>query len=193
MSWLYFCCSGVLFAFVGSVHAKRMGDAFNAFILIPFAAAAIAAIAVSGPRTTVPVCLVLASVCVCAASDSSSGYVYDVVTYPSLLFVLLASVYAGTLSSTALWACLSFASLALFAVLTRQRAFGFGDVKLFTVVGAGLGPLFFGVLGGAFVIGACVVAVALLRGRIRFGETVPFAPFIAIATILSLPCERLLG
>ncbi len=173
------------------MQAKRAGDAFNVVFLILFALAATAVIALSGGRTTFSQCLVFACVCTCAATDLSSGYIYDVVTYPSMVMMVLASLHAGTLNSTAAWTCLSFACVALLVVVTRGRGLGFGDVKLFAVVGAGLGGSVIGVLGGSFVVGACLVVVGLLRGRIRFGQTVPFAPFIAIATILSVPFERL--
>ena len=54
------------------------------------------------------------------------------------------------------------------------------------VVAAALGPSVGFVVGTACVIGAGVAVVALLRRRVHFGETLPFAPFIALATMASV-------
>lgn len=191
MTILCFLGFTLFFAGAAYVRAKRASDGFNVVILTAFAMSAGALILFMGTRATVPMCVVLACICASAASDLSSGYIYDAVTYPSLTLILLASLSIGTLSSTLAWSGLSFASAGLLAVLTRRRGLGFGDVKLFTVIGAGLGGSIVEVLGGSFVIGACVVAVGLARRQIRFGQTVPFAPFIAIATILWIAYERL--
>ena len=173
------------------VRAKHVGDAFNVAVLATFVTAASIVVARLSSHAALPVCIVLACVCVSAATDLSSGYVYDAVTYPSLGVILFASLFLGTGWSTVLWAGLSFAGIALLAVMTRRRGLGFGDVKLFTVVAAGLGASIPEIFGGSFVLGAFVVAVRLLRRQIRFGETVPFAPFIATATILWVACEGL--
>lgn len=173
------------------VRAKHVGDAFNVAVLIGFAVVAGLVILFLGTRATVPVCVVLGCVCVSAASDLSSGYIYDVVTYPSLSVILLASLSIGTFGWTIMWSGLSFVCAGLLAVMTRRRGLGFGDVKLFTVVGAGLGASIAEVFGCSFVIGACVVAIGLVRRQIRFGQTVPFAPFIAVATMLWVAYEGL--
>lgn len=172
-------------------RAKHAGDTFNIAALTVFVTAAGVLVVSLGAKATLPVCIVLACVCVSAATDLSSGYIYDAVTYPSLGVILLASLALGTVWSMAVWTGLAIAGGGLLAVMTRRRGLGLGDVKLFAVVGAGLGSSIPEIFGGSFVIGAFIVALRLLRRQIRFGETVPFAPFIATATILWLAYEGL--
>jgi len=191
VSVLCFVGLTLLFAAAAYLRAKYMDDGFNTFVLIAFALAAGLVIACVDTLATFSVCVVFACVCACGATDVSSGYVYDVVTYPSFGILLLASLYIGTLDSTVMWAGASFAAVMLLAAVTRRRGLGLGDVKLFTVVGAGLGQSFPEILGCSFVIGALVVGAGLVRRQIRFGQTVPFAPFIAVATIVCVAYERL--
>jgi len=72
-------------------------------------------------------------------------------------------------------------------ILFRKESLGMGDVKLLVMLGVYVGfpavgiCLFFGILAaGIFVFGG------LIFKKLRFGNIIPFGPFIAIGTIVYL-------
>ncbi len=65
-------------------------------------------------------------------------------------------------------------------LLFKKEALGFGDVKLGAVLGAFLGwKLTIVSLYGAFLLAAVYGVAGLVSKKIRFGEMVPFGPFLA--------------
>jgi prepilin signal peptidase PulO-like enzyme (type II secretory pathway) len=101
--------------------------------------------------------------------------------------VYLLSINAPLLSHlmSAFGALLFF--LTLF-VVTKGKGMGFGDVKLSFVLGLLLGfPLIVLCLYLAFLTGAVVSIILVIWKKLRFfGGTIPFGPFLVIATIVSL-------
>jgi leader peptidase (prepilin peptidase)/N-methyltransferase len=81
----------------------------------------------------------------------------------------------------------------LFKGLTGREGIGYGDFKLFAAIGAWLGwqclPL---ILFGAAVAGALGGVVALLRGRMKSDQAIPFGPFLAVAALLATFGDTLL-
>jgi prepilin signal peptidase PulO-like enzyme (type II secretory pathway) len=105
----------------------------------------------------------------------------------------LVSVLVGEMQATDLWWSLVWSALlVLFFFLlwsvTRGRGFGFGDVQLAFPLGLLLGSWQRIVVGIwlAFLIGALVGLGLILVKRKRFGQVVPFAPFLLLGTALSL-------
>ena len=189
MNVIYFGAACVLFASTAYVHSRRTGDAFRFDMLIVFALAGATSVAILGPRASLPACIVLASVVTCAATDASSGYVYNVVTYPGFIATLALSTVTGTVGAALLWSFVTFlGGIALYDA-TRGHGLGLGDVKLFTLVAAAFGPTVGGVIAGSFILGACVVGIGLMRKTLSMGQTVAFAPFIAVATIVTVPAS----
>jgi leader peptidase (prepilin peptidase) / N-methyltransferase len=85
---------------------------------------------------------------------------------------------------TAVVACLFFYFL---HKITKGRGMGFGDVKLAFLIGLILGfPRVVIALYLAFLTGALVGVILILIGKKRFKEAVPFGPFLAVGTIVSL-------
>lgn len=71
--------------------------------------------------------------------------------------------------------------------ITRRKGIGFGDVKLVAVLGLILGfPKTVPALFLAFVIGGLVASVLLVLGKKRFGQILPFGPFLILSTCISL-------
>lgn len=71
--------------------------------------------------------------------------------------------------------------------LTRGRGMGLGDVWLGFLVGIVTGfPEVLVAVFLAFVLGALVSLGLLLAGKKRFGETVPFGPFLSAAALLTI-------
>lgn len=70
---------------------------------------------------------------------------------------------------------------------TRGNGFGFGDVKLAPALGLLLGwpKTLVGVMC-AFFIGALVAVFLLLGGKKKFGQTIPFGPFLVLGTVIAL-------
>ena len=82
-------------------------------------------------------------------------------------------------------AFVGFMTIALIFFLSRGRAIGFGDVKLLAALGLLFGwPDVAVILGLAFIIGAAVSAVLIVRRKKGMKDFVPFAPFIALSSFL---------
>ena len=68
---------------------------------------------------------------------------------------------------------------------------GMGDVKLAGLMGLILGwPKIVVALYLAFLTGALVGVILILLGKKRFGEHIPFGPFLAGATWIALFWEK---
>ncbi len=78
----------------------------------------------------------------------------------------------------------------LFSILHRLfagRAMGGGDVKLALLIGLIVGwPNMIVAVFSSFLTGAIVSVILMLVGKKRFGETVPFGPFLVVGTYVAL-------
>jgi leader peptidase (prepilin peptidase)/N-methyltransferase len=142
------------------------------------------------------VLLAISALLVLSVIDIDTLRVPDVILLPSLAAtsVLLVGACAidggvGQAVGALLGAVVGFSSLALVHLIS-PRGLGFGDVKLAALCGLLLGwqgwwAVVAG-LYGAFVLGAVVgVAILLLTSRDR-RRHIPFAPFLAVATTLTV-------
>ena len=78
----------------------------------------------------------------------------------------------------------------LLVLITRGRGMGWGDVKLAFLMGLVLGfPGIVVALILAFLTGALVGVILVLTGQKRFGEHLPFGPFLAASTLVVLLCS----
>ncbi len=84
----------------------------------------------------------------------------------------------------------AFALTLFFAFLwwvTKKRGFGFGDVKMAPAIGLLLmWPKTLVAVMLAFIIGALVGIVLLVVRRKRFGQTLPFGPFLVLGIAIAL-------
>lgn len=72
-------------------------------------------------------------------------------------------------------------------VLTRGKGMGMGDVKLAMVMGIILGwPRILVAVFLSFVLGALVSMFLIIVGKRKFGQTVPFGPFLVAGAFVSL-------
>jgi leader peptidase (prepilin peptidase)/N-methyltransferase len=79
-----------------------------------------------------------------------------------------------------------FGLLLLIAVLTKGNGMGFGDVKLYFVIGIVLGIQ--NVLLSFFLaslLGSVIGGIGLLTGVVKRKNPIPFGPFIAVGAIIS--------
>lgn len=119
----------------------------------------------------------------------------DFLTYPLIVITFAYRVVLG-LSGEMRWldmwtSLLAGLVLAWFFwglyLLTNKKGFGFGDVKLAPALGLLLGwqktiiDVFL-----AFVIGALVGVALITVGKKKFGQTIPFGPFLVLGAATSL-------
>ena len=127
--------------------------------------------------------LIFACVAVCAATDISSGYIYDAVLLGSSGGIFAMAMLGDRLPDAFFGACVGFIVPWALWLLTRRRGLGFGDVKLFGVIGAALGDVgSLAAFGLSFVIGA-VSVISLARLGSQASRVVRFAPYIALGTL----------
>ena len=73
------------------------------------------------------------------------------------------------------------------AYLVSRGGIGFGDVKLFAVIGVYMGSgSIFSVVFLTVVVSAVYSIVMLILKKIKLKEEIPFAPFVLIGAILSM-------
>lgn len=109
----------------------------------------------------------------------------DLIVLPAIAISLIYNL-AFSINNliTGLGAGLFFLALAL---ITKGRGMGMGDVKLAALMGLFLGyPKIIVALYLAFLTGGFVGVILVLLKKKRFGEHVPFGPFLTTATIISL-------
>lgn len=113
-----------------------------------------------------------------------------------LLVLVLVELWARVGFATGLWlTALATGGLALGLLwgiyrlaswLLGRTAMGLGDVKLVLPLGISLGwPWLLLQLFLAFVLGGLFAILLLLIGKKRFGQALPFAPFLVIAFVLT--------
>jgi leader peptidase (prepilin peptidase)/N-methyltransferase len=121
--------------------------------------------------------------------DLKHQIIPDQVIYPAIVITFLFQTYSLQLAIysyflAALGASLFFLILYL---VTRGKGMGFGDVKLAVLMGLILGPQrLILALYLAFLTGALIGVILILAKKKRFGEQIPFGPFLSGATIIAL-------
>ena len=76
---------------------------------------------------------------------------------------------------------------ALIIIFTKGRGMGWGDVKLALAIGLIVGwPRIAFAAFAAFVFGAIVGLLLILVGKKKFGQTIPFGPFLILGTFCTL-------
>ena len=129
------------------------------------------------------------------------GVIPNAVNLLLLVLVLgyrVALVVMGIMRPQDFWmAVVAGIGLALFFyglyLLTKRKGFGLGDVKLAPSLG-----LLLGLRGTivatmlSFMSGAIVAVVLLVLGRKRFGQTIPFGPFLVLGAVMALLWHELI-
>ncbi|HUS60072.1 MAG TPA: prepilin peptidase [Nevskiaceae bacterium] len=120
-------------------------------------------------------------------SDLRYMTIPDKVVYPAIFLSLVYSLF-GLHDSKFILSGLGAAGFFLILVLiTRSRGMGVGDVKLAGLMGLLLGwPRIVVALFLAFLTGSVVGVILILLGKKRFGEHIPFGPFLAGGTWVAL-------
>ena len=127
----------------------------------------------------------------CAATDVASGYVFDRVSAFGGLVVASTVFVQGTMLAALQGAVVAAGILLIVRTLTKGRGLGLGDVKCAAVLGAGLGSQALLFVGVAYECGALWACAMLVGRRLRRGDSVAFAPFLAIAASIVLVSRSL--
>lgn len=87
-----------------------------------------------------------------------------------------------------LWPAAAAAAFFYFLVLiTRRRGMGTGDVTLAFFLGLWLGwPLILAAVWVAFLAGGLAAGILLVTGKKKFGQTIPFGPFMIGGSLIAL-------
>jgi prepilin signal peptidase PulO-like enzyme (type II secretory pathway) len=122
------------------------------------------------------------------ATDLERRLIPNRIVYPAMLLAIaLSRVWPDRgIGETLAGGGLAFAIMLLVFIVSLGR-FGFGDVKMATLMGfaAGFPAMVVGLFFTAISAGL-VAAVLLVTGIVRRGQYIPYGPFIAIGSIISL-------
>ncbi len=122
--------------------------------------------------------------------DLKHKLILNVLTFPGIALGIALSLALGlkTLPQVLLGLVLGGGFLLAVAYagkwIFKQESMGGGDIKLGAMIGVFIGPEVLIALFLAFFLALPVIAVGMSSGRLRLGSTVPFGPFIALATVV---------
>lgn len=120
-----------------------------------------------------------------AVADAKTQSIPDMLNIPFIIFSVLYGWMSGGIDLLA--PCIAAGFFALQWIVSRGQWIGSGDILLAAGIGALLGSWVLTVcaLGLAYILGACVASVVLLRTR-HASDHIAFGPFLAAAAMLVL-------
>jgi len=122
-------------------------------------------------------------------SDLIYTTIPDEIVYPTLFIVFIYLIFHSLnfLISNFLISLLVAGFFYFLVLVTRRRGMGMGDVKLAGLIGLILGwPKIIVALYLAFLTGAFFGVILILLKKKKFGQHIPFGPFLTTATFVSL-------
>lgn len=127
--------------------------------------------------------------------DLEHGLILNKVIYPAMIVSLLLALLPQPhltlmikhgIASAALGGAIGFAIFLLIAVVSRG-GMGWGDVKLAALIGLATGfPFVVVAIIMAAILGGIVAVVLVTIKKKKRRETIPFGPFLALATMITL-------
>ncbi len=118
-------------------------------------------------------------------SDFRYGTIPDEIVFPAIGLAFWASIinHQSSIINFLLAGLGSAGFFLILRVITRGKGMGMGDVKLAGLMGLFLGwPNIVVAFYLAFLTGGLVGVILILLGKKRFGQHLPFGPFLTIAT-----------
>ena len=120
--------------------------------------------------------------------DLEHGLILNKIVYPGMAVALIISIFLPQpgIAQSAIGGGIGL-GLFLLIVLISRGGMGWGDVKLAALIGLVTGfPLVFVALLLAVILGGLVAGTLLLLKIRKRKEGIPFAPFLSLATIVTL-------
>lgn len=131
--------------------------------------------------------LIVSSLIVIFFTDLKHGIIPDLIVFPAIVVSFLYIIH-NTSYSILPYVISAFGALLLFLFLTmvtRGRGMGLGDVKFAFLMGLLLGfPSITFAIYLAFLTGGMLSLILLVWGKKKFGQTIPFGPFLAASTLV---------
>ncbi|MBI2327743.1 prepilin peptidase [Candidatus Curtissbacteria bacterium] len=94
---------------------------------------------------------------------------------------------SATFVTNVIWAFVFASAFFLIVAVTRGRGMGSGDIPLVFLMGLFLGwPRVFLAIFLAFIVGGLISVLLLLLRKKRFGQAIPFGPFLVLGTVIAL-------
>ncbi len=120
-------------------------------------------------------------------TDLKYGLIPDKIVIPGIILTLGLGILSGRLGISGMLAGLLVVAFFGFLIgVTRGRGMGGGDLRLGFLVGLVSGwPKVLLAVFLAFILGAVVSLGLLALKKKKFGQTVPFGPFLIAATLVS--------
>lgn len=128
--------------------------------------------------------------------DLEWGLILNKVVYPAMMVALLIAAFLpppwledwlfSGVTNAILGGGIGLAIFWLIALISGG-GMGWGDVKLATLIGLASGfPLVLMALLMGVILGGIIAAILLLTKKRRFGQTIPFAPPLSLAAVITL-------
>ncbi len=121
-------------------------------------------------------------------TDLFQQIIPDQVVYPAMVISLIGGFFLDGIQRYNLLSALGGGLFFLFLhLITKKKGMGSGDIKLVVLMGLILGfPKIVLASYLAFLTGALVGVILILAKKKKFGEHIPFGPFLAGSTIIAL-------
>lgn len=133
---------------------------------------------------------IVSSLIVIFFADLKYGIIPDKIIFPSIIVSLIYLFFIhNSLFLIHLWSALgAFLFFLLLFLVTQGRGMGFGDAKFAFLMGLVLGfPNIIIALYVAFLTGAIIGCILIVWRKKRiFGTIIPFGPFLAAGTLISI-------
>jgi len=147
-------------------------------------------------------CIVAAFLVVIFTYDLKYMEVPDEIVYPLMAIALIVDLIftfsktsifhpvglpATSLYSIGLGLVLGGGIFAILVAVSKEKWMGIGDVKLGIAVGLILGwPQVLVAILASFFVGSIIALIMLAAGKARFGQKIPFAPYLVIGTLIAI-------
>jgi leader peptidase (prepilin peptidase)/N-methyltransferase len=128
-------------------------------------------------------------------TDLRDGLLPNSVVLPAIFVVLVykflllfsTSTTISTIATDLLAAFVAASGFFAISYFSKEKAMGGGDAKLVFLIGLAVGwPALLIAVFAAFLTGAFVAVMLILIGKKRFGQTIPFGPFLNLGAFVSL-------
>ncbi|GAC1388861.1 MAG: hypothetical protein NVSMB31_03780 [Vulcanimicrobiaceae bacterium] len=138
------------------------------------------------------IAVLCAALAVSTISDLRYGYVFDAVTVPAALLILMFAYLNGSIGPAGFAGGLCAAFMLLLFLISAGRGIGLGDLKLAACMGLALGLIGgFLALAASFIVGGVHGACLLISRRAQRGDTLRFAPYLAFGSLVSIAATLL--
>jgi leader peptidase (prepilin peptidase)/N-methyltransferase len=136
--------------------------------------------------------LAMVTIGLAALGDALTGYIFDALVAVGFSAAMTAATLEHRAAESVLGSVVAFGMMLLVRFASGGRGLGLGDVKLASLIGAGLGPTEgLMAIGTAFVVGAACALGFLATGRLRRGSAVRFGPYLLAGSLCDLAYHRL--